>query len=172
MPHVQVGKAIDWSQWQLDRSVRSLRMQTDRDNDLYAVPVVIVDATGDKAQADGITRGTPFWYAQNIGGIAAAFAYHTPADPSLTSYLVGVQVDYDDATLAVAGPWAFSLFPSVGSTAYRWTHTTYLGVAAQFKPSLVINFGQTPIPFPGGISIVIPGATVGNIELRVWGYDA
>jgi hypothetical protein len=59
MAHVTVGKPLDWVKCQFDRSVRSVRFQVDKDNDLYAVPVMIMDPRGELGiiQGDGWTEG-------------------------------------------------------------------------------------------------------------------
>lgn len=170
--HVSFETPVDWRQWKLDQAIRSLRMWVDGEGDLYAVPVVVVDPTGNKSAADGLTRGAGWWERVNIGGFAGVIPIHATT-AELTSYLVGAQLDYENCSLAVAALWGYSL-RGVGppATAYRWSHYAWLDVNPAFRPSLVVPFGTSPIPFPGGIEAVIPGATVGNVELTVWGYDA
>ena len=48
---VTCGGPINFQQLQLDKQVRGLRMEVDKDNDLIALPVVVVDTTGPQTVA-------------------------------------------------------------------------------------------------------------------------
>ena len=94
MKHVTVGKAIDWQQWQLDQSVRSIRFQVDKDNDLYALPVVVIDPTMEKVSASANA-----WQSFALGG-------HLSVTPSNTGYYevdlpVGYDIEVDSMNLVI-----------------------------------------------------------------------
>jgi hypothetical protein len=167
MPHVQVGKAIDWSQWQLDRSVRSLRMQTDRDNDLYAVPVVVVDPTGDMVTANPGVVKTP-WMFQATSVSTVLTDVHVPP-AGKTSYLTQIEINHVGETSAVPqqnmiGVSDFALF--------QWLYQWWMVATASHNPAYNITF-EAPLVSVDGFQIIMGVAlTSGDMAVNAWGYDA
>jgi hypothetical protein len=96
MKHVTVGKAIDWQQWQLDQSVRSIRFQVDKDNDLYALPVVVIDPTTESVKA-----AANAWEPFMMGGYLAAV---TPSNTAYIQCLLpnGYDIEIDAANFWIA----------------------------------------------------------------------
>jgi hypothetical protein len=169
--HVTVGKAIDWQQWQLDQSVRSIRFQVDKDNDLYALPVVVIDPTGALTTAPPSNYHPITWRE----GVALAgfgpFPLHLPVLPQTISYICGLGIDYEDVRLVAAAAVTGSLL-RVDTGAPVATHRFWVDVAANFKPSHTIDLRDFPIPCPLGVMADTSAVVLGQYTMYAWGYDA
>ena len=166
MRHVTVGKAIDWQQWQLDQAVRSIRFQVDKDNDLYALPVVVIDPTGDKVIAQGATVLDWEWLATSVSAIATDV--HMPAT-GFTTFLDQYEVCFGGDRLAVAAVnYLLFIDPAVGVLHdLAW----WCEVAASSKPAYNLTL-KYPLEFATGMRMQLFTALAsGQVQLHIWGHD-
>jgi len=166
MTHVTINRPIDWSQWNLDRSIRSIRMQVDRDNDMYALPVVVIDPTGDQVRTDTPIRTDWEWYATAVSAIITDV--HTPA-AGYTSFLDQYEICWAGDTLGAAAV-NYILFedPDIGIPhAVAWW--------CDVNPAYKVPYNCTlkfPLEFPTRMRVQLFAAlTSGSVSVHIWGHD-
>ena len=167
MKHVTVGRAIDWQQWQLDQSVRSIRMQVDKEGDLYALPVVVIDPTGEKVSASP-SRTTTVYDDLITSGITDLWI---PPDDQ-DAYVQGFVIDYGNLT-SVAPLAATIRFRDRQDAPIAWYgHYAWIADVAVFRPSLVVQFPDTGIRSINGVAVYLTAGCNGFISVQMWGYEA
>ena len=166
MKHVTVGKAIDWQQWQLDQSVRSIRFQVDKDNDLYALPVVVIDPTGDKVIAQGATVLDWEWLATSVSAIVTDV--DMPA-PGFTTFLDQYEICWGGDTLGVAAVnYVLFVEPVIGVLHdVMW----WCGVNAVHREPYNFKL-KYPLEFPNGMRMQLFSAlATGQVQVHIWGHE-
>jgi len=175
MTHVTIGKSLDWQQMGFDQSVRGMRVQVDKDNDVYAVPVIMIDPTGTKkVSAQGVCPGGIWCERQTITTGPTFYPVHIAPD-GMDSYVLGLTLDYADSTFAAAALAAVAWCDNEPPVyPVRYFHYFHCAAAAAFRNSLVVPFGEKPLRFAHGVQgynqTSFAGAT--GVVLGCWGYDA
>jgi len=165
--HVSFETPIDWRQWKLDRAIRSMRMWVDGENDLYAVPVVIVDPTGLNASADGQTRGIPWIETQQLSFLPGDVIHNAPN--GMESYVQGWRFDPAGCTKAVAGDVIAAVATAGILGNYVDAFHYYCDVNPSLRPSMTQVFGH---PLVGQEVLVYSSAALTAYPwVFVWGYD-
>lgn len=169
MTHVTVGNAIDWQQMNLDQSVRSIRMWIDKERDLYAVPVIVIDPTSSKVSANGIVPGI-LWESHEYFWDALPIQMHVPP-VGMRSYIIGIEVSDIGSTLAVAGLQGINVF-SMDPAALLFQHGWWAEVNPAYHDAWQF-IGDNYVAIVGGIIVSLMFAPNANgVQVRVWGYDA
>jgi len=179
--HVSFETPIDWRQWKLDRAIRSLRMWVDADNDLYAVPVVVVDPTAFEGNAGIANAGNvqrARWSVQYP--IASATQYYfTPFGAATGPWtLYGFEISVNTAVKAVAGPvlvYIADLCDGAQNFIYYgevWCPTASAAGYDRIQMTLPVpwrsrgNLDGTPSALICGIGVSV---TAGSYKVQVWG---
>jgi len=166
MTHVTVGKAIDWQQMGFDQSVRGMRVQLDKDNDMYALPVIVMDPTGDRVEATGLPTDRWEWLATAVSAVVTDV--HFPA-VGRTTFLDQYEVCFGGDTLAAAAAnYVLFIDPVVGIP-----HDVmfWCGVNAEYKPPYNLTL-KYPLEFPNGMRIQLFSALAsGSVQIHIWGHD-
>jgi len=174
MKHVTVGRAIDWQQWQLDQAVRSVRMQVDKDGDLYALPVIVVDPTKGLT-VTGISSPTP-WYG--YGTMQAAMTYITFNVPAggRSSWITKISIDFANATMFGGGLNQFFVQTNDGLLQLfrTWQYFPAALPATPPRTTVMWDFSAHPIwAGPSGCGCGMTGDmdAFTQIAVHCWGYD-
>lgn len=168
---VKVGGPINFQQWNLDQQVRGLRLEVDSDNDLLALPVVIVDPT-QKPEVLAATSAQPQvwqWGAidTDIVGPKVVLPVNNPGE---TIMLAGFVISFGGPTIAAAGLVGINV--SDASANMEWNFYSYCGPVAQPLDPIVVIFPD-PLPLTKGedFSVDLSGPLVsGKIIVTAWGY--
>lgn len=171
MRHVTVGKAIDWQQWQLDQAVRSVRMQVDKDGDLYALPVIVVDPTKEKT-VTGVSAPAP-WYGYGTMQVAITYiTFNTPVQ-GRSSWITKIAIDFGDATIPLGGLNQFFVQTNDGLLQLFRTWQ-YFPAALTPRPTVIWDFSSHPInagPSGCGCGMTADLTVFTQIAVHCWGYD-
>jgi len=170
--HVSFETPIDWRQWKLDQSIRSLRMWVDPDGDLYAVPVVVVDPTGVAASArQPITPYTDFHETSVISGPPVQVA----SPPLLTNLdIYGMRLDLGIINAAVAAPFNLRFYEAQSG---RNIFITRIWVPlAAYPHEIIFDFSAHPIHVPwmaGGNPVYAEWSAAfarDDVFCTIWGH--
>ena len=170
---VKVGGPINFQQWNLDQQVRGLRLEVDKDNDLIALPVLVVDTTGEPST---LTSSISTPTVQTIrGSIKSSFGpttFWTP-DAGKRIRLLGGVISGSNLTLAAAGTEYIVI--ETNSSAYILELTQQLDAAvpkdlAPFEFSLGPVGYLAPTDFYIDIRLLTALAT-GQYVVWVWGSE-
>ena len=167
MRHVSINRPLDFAQWNLDGNVRSVRIQVDKDNDMYCLPVIVVDPTRPLVKAVSPTPiNTWEWLATSVTVVATSV--HIPA-AGFTTFLDQYEISWMGDTMA-AGAANFMLFlsPTVGilhdvgwwsiaTAAYKEPYTCTLKYPLEYVDELRVQ--------------LFAALTSGNVGIHIWGHD-
>jgi len=166
---VTVNKPIDWDgTWSLSEPVQHLVFEHDGNDNLKAMPVVLVDTTKGTVIPTVPEKKSGIWCAVlALGASGLAGSVHTPP-AGQTSYVTNVSVDYSDVSLGAAALIYCTLEDTGARLKFR--HMFWVPVAAAARPSFVLHC-DPPLDIVGDVIAQISGATVGDIRITCWGYD-
>lgn len=145
-------------------------MQLDKDGDLYALPVVVIDITKSLTTA-GLGQPATVWSGGGLLGPAALLWTTLHAAPAgLNSYVMGYRVDYGLVNAAAAGLAAATFYDMEGTGLY--SHEFMVDVAASIRPSFIHYLGDRAMFYAGGVQVRNIAALTTGCYICAWGYDA
>lgn len=143
-----------------------MRMWVDADNDLYAVPVVVVDPTGSKAVIPPAAPNTWEWISNDVTD--APDTVRTPAFED-DCYLDQYEVCWMGDTLAAAAQNFIILNDGITGTMHD------IGWWCAANPEYKSPYNMTlkvPLRFETfmRVQLLTPLAT-GHVQIHIWGHD-
>jgi len=169
---VTCGGPINFLQWNLDTQVRGLRMEVDKDNDLIALPVVVVDPTKSQVSANPVSVPlNEMIYGAGVIDSAVVWQPAGPAASTPSSYfnLLSLSIDPGSCTLAV--PDLLTVIVSDTTHVPSMEYAFWCEAAASFKASKVFTFPYPGVPMLGQAVAILDAALLsGNAVVTSVGY--
>jgi len=147
-------------------------MYVDKDGDVYAFPVIVVDPTKEKV-VTGVSAPTS-WYGYGTMQDAITYiTFHTPAQ-GRSSWITKIAIDFASATILGGAQNQFFVQTNAGAQLFRtWQ---YFPAAIPNPPQSTVqwDFAQHPIlAGPSGCGCGMTGDmdAFTQIAVHCWGFD-